>query len=218
MSLTATPNGLTPAYHSSGEVAAVAHPGVLLAGTNVSILKNQAVFLGIGAGAAVNGVTVPAGQVYLAPVVASTTPIWGVLAGVEYLDSTGAPVESNCWVASTGVFTGSVITAWIWEDPEIIYTIQSDGALPVISAVGTPYAQFDGREANLSNFTAGSTTTGLSQETLAAALVASAAQGQLRVMKLDPTVANQSSTSDAYVQLQVQIARSQVVAPAVSIT
>jgi hypothetical protein len=196
----------------------IAHTGILLAGTNVNILKNQAVFLGIGTGAAVNGVIVPAGQVYLAPVVSSASPIWGVFAGVEYFDITGAPQETNCWIAGTTVFTGTAVTAWIWEDPAIVYTIQSDGALPVIVAAGTPFAQFDGREANLSNFTNGSATTGLSQETLAAALVASAAQGQLQVMKVDPALSNQSSTSDAFVQLQVRIARSQILAPNVSIT
>lgn len=218
MSATALPSGLQPAFHPSGQIRSIAHTGILLAGTNVNILKNQAVFLQIGTGAAVNGVTVPAGQVVLAPVVASGTPIYGVFAGVEYVDNTGAPQETNAWIASTTVFTGSAVTAWIWQDPEIVYTVQTDGALPVITAAGTPFAQFDGREANLSNFTAGSAVTGLSQETLAAALVATATQGQVQIVKTDPTIYNALSTSDAFVQLQVKIARSQVVAPYVSIT
>jgi hypothetical protein len=218
MSLTALPSGIQPAYHPSGEIRSIAHTGVLLAGTNVNILKNQAVFLAIGTGAAVNGVTIPAGQVYLAPVVLTTTPIWGVLAGVEYFDNTGAPQEANSWIAGTTVFTNTAVTAWIWEDPAIVYTAQTDGALPVIAAAGTPFAQFDGRETNLSNFAAGSVNTGLSQETVSATPVASAAQGQMRIMKTDPTILNQSSTSDAFVQLQVKIALSQQAAPTVSIT
>jgi hypothetical protein len=218
MSLTALPSGLQPAYHPSGEIRSVAHIGVLLAGTNVNIFKNQPVSLSIGTGGAVNGVTVPAGQVVLSPVVSTATPIWGVLAGVEYFDITGAPQETNCWIAGTTVFANTAVTAWIWEDPAIVYTIQTDGALPVIAAAGTPFAQIDGKEYNLSNFTAGSATVGLSQCTIAAgSVVGTGTQGQVMVLKTDPTILNQSSTSDAFVQLQVKLARTQIVAPTVSI-
>lgn len=217
MSLTALPSGLQPAFHPTGYIRSVAHTGILLAGTNVNILKNQAVSLSIGTGAAVNGVTVPAGQVVLAPVVSSATPIYGVLAGVEYVDNTGAPQETNSWVAGTTVFPGSAVTAFLWTDPEIVYSVQTDGALPVIVAAGTPFAQFDGRETNLSNFAAGSASVGLSQSTASAAPVATGVQGQLQIVKTDPSILNQSSTSDAFVQLQVKIARSQVAASYVSI-
>lgn len=217
MSALALPSGLQPAFHPSGQIRSIAHTGILLAGTNVNILKNQPVSLAIGTGGAVNGVTVPAGQVVLAPVVASGTAIYGVFAGVEYFDNTGAPQEANAWLASTPVFTNSAITAFIWTDPEIVYTIQTDGALPVIAAAGTPFAQFDGRETNLSNFANGSSVTGLSQCTASAAPVATTVQGQLQIVKTDPTVFNVLSTTDAFVQLQVKIARSQVVAPYVSI-
>lgn len=218
MSLTALPSGLQPAYHPSGEIRSIAHTGILLAGTNVNILKNQPVTLAIGTGATVNGVAIPAGQVYLAPVVATGTAIYGVFAGVEYVDNTGAPQETNAWVASTTVFTGSAVTAWLWQDPEIVYTIQTDGALPVIAAAGTPFAQVDGKEYNLSNFAAGNVAVGLSQCTIAAgSVVATGTQGQVMIVKTDPTILNQSSTSDPFVQLQVKIARSQNVAPVVSI-
>jgi hypothetical protein len=218
MSLTALPSGIQPAYHPSGEMRSIAHTGILLAGTNVNIFKNQAVALAIGTGAAVNGVTIPAGQVYLFPVVSTATPIWGIFAGCEYFDNTGAPQEANSWIANTTVFTSTAVTAFIWEDPAIVYTAQTDGALPVIAAAGTPFAQVDGKEYNLSNFGAGSATVGLSQETIAAgSVVATGTQGQVMVLKTDPTILNQSSTSDPFVQLQIKIARSQIVAPVVSI-
>lgn len=218
MSATALPSGLQPAYHPSGQIRSIAHTGILLAGTNVNIFKNQAVFLSIGTGAAVNGVTVPAGQVVLQPVVSTANSIYGVLAGVEYYDNTGAPQEANSWIANTTVFAGTAVTVFLWQDPEIVYTIQTDGALPVIVAAGTPFAQVDGKEYNLSNFGAGSATVGLSQCTIAAgSVVATGTQGQLAVVKTDPTILNALSTSDAFVQLQVKIARSQVVAPFVSI-
>lgn len=218
MSATATPSGFQPAYHSAGgNVAAIAHPGVLLSGTSVNFFKYQPVRLLIGTGATVNGVAIPAGQVYLAPVTATGQAVWGVFAGVEYTDTTGAPQDTNFWPASTTVFSGSVVTAWIWEDPNVVYSVQTDGALPVIAAVGAPYAQFDGREADESNFTVGNTSTGLSSATLSATLKATTVQGQFQILKTDPTLYNQNSTSDAFVQLQVKIASSQIVASNASI-
>lgn len=216
MSATALPSGLTPAFHPSGQIRSIAHTGVLLSGTNVNILKGQPVKLFIGTGGAVNGVTVPVGQVVLMPCTATTDAILGVFAGCEYFDTTGAPQEANAYLASTVFQTNTAATAFIWEDPAIVYTAQTDGALPVIVAAGTPFAQFDGREFNLSAFAAGSSTTGLSQATIAAAPVATAVQGQVQCVKLDPTVAN-VSTSDAFVQLQVRIARPQNAAAFASI-
>lgn len=217
MSLTALPSGVQPAYHRSGEIRSIAHPGVLLPGTNVNIFKNQPVKLLIGTGATVNGVTIPAGQVYLAPVVATGDKIWGVFAGCEYFDNTGAPQEANSWIASTPVFANTVVTAFIWEDPEIVYTAQTDAALVVATTLGDGFSRFDGRELNLSNFTAGSAVVGLSQCTLSASsIVATGTQGQMQIEKVDPTILNQSP-ADAFVQLQVSIANSQVAAPNVSI-
>src|ERR1700732_1809566 len=218
MSATALPSGLQPAYHPSGQIRSIAHTGILLAGTNVNIFKNQPVFLSIGTGAAVNGVTVPAGQVVLQPVISTANKIYGVFAGCEYYDITGAPQEANSWIANTNVFPGTAVTVFLWQDPEIVYTIQTDGALPVIAAAGTPFAQVDGKEYNLSNFGAGSATVGLSQCTVAAgSVVATGTQGQVSVVKTDPTILNVLSTTDAFVQLQVKIANSQVIAPFVSI-
>ena len=217
MSLTALPSGFQPAYHRSGDIRSIAHPGVLQPLTNVSIYKNQPVKLLIGTGAAVNGVTIPAGQVYLAPVVATTDPIWGVFAGCEYFDLTNAPQEANAWIANTGCFPNTVVTAFIWEDPEIVYTAQTDAALLATTTLGDGFSRFDGREINMSNFLAGSNTTGLSQATLGAStIVAQGVQGQWQIEKLDPTILNQSP-GDPFVQLQVSVARSQVAAPSASI-
>ena len=218
MSLTALPSGLQPAYHPSGDIRSIRHQGILLPGTTANIFKNQAVYLGIGTGAVVNGVTVPAGQVYLAPVVTTTQAIWGVFAGCEYFDITNAPQEANAWVGGTAVFPNSVITAFIWEDPAIVYTIQTDGtSFGVTTTLGDGYPRLDGREANLSNFAAGSVLVGLSQQTLGAStIVATTVQGQLQIDCVDPTILNQTA-GDTYLQLQVRIARSQIVAPAPSI-
>ncbi len=218
MSLTALPSGLVPAYHPSGLIRSVRHQGVLLPGTNVNIFKGQPVYLAIGTGAAVNGVTIPAGQVYLAPVTATNQKIYGVFAGCEYYDALNTPQESNFWPASQVTFAGTVISAFIWTDPLIEYTIQSDGtASGVTTTLGDGYARFDGREANLSNFGAGNATVGLSQCTLGlSTLVATGTQGQLQITTLDPTILNQTP-GDTYLQFQVRIANPQTAAPFVSV-
>jgi hypothetical protein len=218
MSLTALPSGFIPAYHRSGEIRSIAHPGVLLPGTNVNIFKGQPVKLLIGTGATVNGVTIPAGQVYLAPITATTDPIWGVFAGVEYYDALGVPQESNFWPASQTTFPGTVVTAFLWEDPEIVYSAQTDGtSFGVTTALGDGYARYDGREVNTSNFAAGSALVGLSQATIAAStIVATGAQGQWQIERIDPTILNQTA-GDTYLQLQVSVARSQVAAASPSI-
>ncbi len=218
MSLTALPSGLQPAYHPSGNVRSIAHPGILLPGTTANILKYSPVAIGIGTGAAVNGVTVPAGQSYLFPVVTTTQAIWGVFMGCEYFDQTNAPQEANAWIGGTLVYPLSVITAWICEDPETEYTIQTDGtSFGVTTTLGDLYPRFDGREANLTNLTAGSTTTGLSQCTLGAStIVATTVQGQVQITKIDPTILNQSP-GDTYLQLQVKLARLQKAASYASI-
>lgn len=209
MSLTALPSGLVPAYHPSGIIRSIAHPGILLPGTNVNIFKGQPVYLGIGTGAAVNGVTVPAGQVYLAPITAgaATPRIFGVFAGCEYYDALNTPQESNFWPASQATFANSVITAFIWTDPLLEYTIQTDGtSFGVTTTLGDGYARYDGRELFLTNFGAGSASTGLSQCTAGAStLVATTVQGQLQITKTDPTILNQTA-GDTYLQLQVRIA------------
>ncbi len=216
MSLTALPSGLVPAYHPSGQIRSIAHTGVLQPGTNVSILKGQAVKLLIGTGATVNGVTIPAGQVYLAPVTAIGDAIYGVFAGCEYFDALNTPQESNFWPASQATFAGTVVTAFLWQDPLIEYTIQSDGTFGVTTTLGDGAARYDGREGNLSNFAAGSTTTGLSQSTMSGTLAATTVQGQLQITKTDPTILNQTA-GDTFLQVQVRIARPQTAAPYVSI-
>jgi hypothetical protein len=218
MSLTALPSGFVPAYHRSGQIRSIAHPGILLPGTNVNIFKGQPVKILIGTGATVNGVTIPAGQSYLAPVVATTDPIWGVFAGCEYYDNLNTPQESNFWPASQPVFAGTVVTAFIWEDPEIVFSAQTDGtSFGVTTTLGDGYPRLDGREINMSNFTAGSATVGLSQATLGAStIVATGTQGQWQIEKVDPSILNQTA-GDTYLQLQVSVARSQVAAPSPSI-
>lgn len=215
MSLVNAPFGIVPAYHPSGEIRSIAHTGILLGGTNVNIFKGQVVKLVVGTGAAVNGVTVPTGQVVLAPITATTDDYLGVFAGCEYFDALGKPTESNSWPASQTILTGSMVTAFIWEDPAIVFSAQADAAL---SPGGGAIAQLDGKQVNVSNFAAGVAAPGpgLSQCTVTGAAVATGAQGQFILRKFDPTVLNQSG-ADAFPVVQVSMARQHFVANKVSI-
>ncbi len=228
MSLTAQPSGLVPAYHPSGEIRSIIHEGILMPGTNVAINKGQPVFLFRGTGAAQNGVTIPAGQVVLVPFNAASIgnagsalttnalvlaqPIYGVFAGCEYQDVTGAWQESNFWPAGQVCFPGTFVRAMIWQDPLIEYTIQTDAALTVTTTLGDGLSRFDGLQGQLNQATMANAASppgvGLSQATFLGGvgnLVAKGTQGQLQITKVDPTILNQAP-NDPFLQLQVRIA------------
>jgi hypothetical protein len=239
MSLTAQPSGLVPCYHPSGEIRSIAHEGILMPGTNVAINKGQPVYLWRGTGATQNGVVVPTGQVVLVPfnpaslnsaaAVALTTnalvlaqPIYGVFAGCEYQDVTGAWQESNFWPAGQVCFPGTFVRAFIWQDPLIEYTIQTDAALVVATTLGDGLSRFDGIEGQLNQATMANAASppgvGLSQATFLGGvgnLVAKGSQGQLQIVKVDPTVLNQSP-ADTFLQIQVRIALLQTAASYIS--
>lgn len=236
MSLVAQPSGLVPAYHPTGNIRSVAHEGILMPGTNVNIYKGQAVFLYRGTGGAQNGVTIPTNQVVLAPfniasvgnagsalttqALVAAQAIYGVFAGCEYNDATNTPQESNFWPAGQTCFAGTFVRVFLWQDPLIEYTIQTDAALSgVTTTLGDSIARFDGLQGYLNVTTmangANPPGVGLSQCTFQGGAVAtntvitaSGTVGHFQITKVDPTVLNQSA-SDAFLQLQVRIAKPQ---------
>ena len=102
---------------------------------------------------------------------------------------------------STQYLTGSCV-AYFYNDQNIVYEIQADGSLAQTSI---------GNEYNFSNITSGSTTTGLSQATLAVASAqTNGTQGQMRVVDLAPYVDN--AWGDAYTIVRVTLPYVQFVA------
>lgn len=191
MPATSAPFGLRPAFHPSGldraqalanGIQAVSTSGNVSAGYATTILKGQAVKMNT------------AGYVEIA---AATGPLLGAFAGVEWTDSTGRRRVSNYWPANESFITGSVV-AYFYSDPNIVYEIQSDGVLNQ-SAIGD--------EANLSNHTNGSTTTGLSQATISSSLVGANGEAQLRIVDIAPYPDN--AWGDNFVIVRVQIAEHQ---------
>ena len=189
MSATSAPFGLRPAFHPSGLDRAQALAGGITSGYSTSILKGQAVQYSPNAGV-------------ILPVLDTTTNsglVSGAFAGVEWTDTTGRRRVSNYWPASTTVIAGSVV-AYFYNDQQIVYEIQTDATMAQTAI---------GNEANLSNFTAGSTTTGLSQMTLSASLAGSGSAAQFRIVDLAPYPDN--NWGDPYVIVRVQVSKPQFV-------
>ena len=191
MSATNAPFGLRPAFHPSGldraqalanGIQAVSTSGNVSAGYATNILKGQPVKMDTGGYI----VVAAAGDAFL-----------GAFAGVEWTDSTGRRRVSNYWPANESFQVGSVV-AYFYSDPNIVYEIQTDG---------TVAQTVIGAEADLSNTTAGSTTTGLSQCTLSTTLVASPNTAQMRIVDIAPYPDN--AWGDNYVIVRATIAEYQ---------
>ena len=190
MSATTAPFGLRPAFHPSGLDRAQALTNGIVSGYASNILKGQSVQYGTTANGGTLGTIIAAG---------ATGAIAGAFAGVEFTDTTGRRRVSNYWPANTAFQTGSCV-AYFYNDNNIVYEIQTDATLAQTSV---------GNEYNISNATAGSTTTGLSQSTLGVSTAAgNGVQGQLRVVDIAPYADN--NWGDAFVIVRVVVANSQL--------
>jgi hypothetical protein len=190
MSSTNAPFGLRPAFHPSGLDRAQALTGGIPSGYGSNILKGQAVQYSPNAGTII-------------PVVDTTTNsglVSGAFAGVEFTDTTGRRRVSNYWPSGTTLATNTTSIAYFYNDQQIVYEIQADGSVAQTAI---------GNEANLSNFTAGSTTTGLSQMTLSSTLVGSGSAGQFRIVDIAPYPDN--AWGDAYTIVRVQVSKPQFI-------
>lgn len=182
MSATSAPFGLRPAFHPSGLDRAQALAGGIVSAYGSDILKGQPVKY------VTAGVIQPA---------AAGDAFVGAFAGVEWTDTTGRRRVSNYWPASTAYQTGSCV-AYFYNDPNIVYEVQADGSLAQSSI---------GDEADLSNTTAGSTTTGLSQCTISTTLAGSGNTAQMRIVDLAPYPGN--AWGDAYTIVRATVAKFQ---------
>ena len=185
MSSTNAPFGMRPSYHPTGLDRATVLANGILSTYGTGILKGQPVALNSSG----NIIVATAGSAYQ-----------GAFAGHEYTDLSGRRQISNQWIASTAYQAGSQVT-YYYSDPQIVYDIQADGSLAQTSV---------GDNANFTNISAGSTTTGLSQCTISTTLSGTSAVGDMRIVGLTPAVDN--AWGDSYTVVQVQVSRHQYVA------
>lgn len=189
------PFGCKPAYSPQGMAAARGIVGGIASGYNTGILKYQPVQLN------------SSGNIVIAAV---TGDIYGIFAGISWTDAQGIYHEANEWTAGTvysPTTAQSPVYAWVWDDPNVVFSIQADGSLAATTSIG---AQVD-----FSNITVGSTTTGLSACTVNASTVTTSGQNQLRIVALDPGIGN--AWGDAFTVVQVQIAQHQYIANKVAV-
>jgi len=191
MSASSAPFGLRPAFHPSGLDRAQALAGGIVSGYSSNIFKGQPVAYGTTANGGTLGTIIPA--------TAGNTNAWsGAFAGVQWTDTTGRARVSNYWPANTA-YTAGTCVAYFYNDQNIVYEIQADGSMAQ-TTIGNEYP--------FSNITSGSTTTGLSQCTLAASTAAGNGNpGQMRVVDLAPYVDN--AWGDAYTIVRVVNSSSQ---------
>jgi hypothetical protein len=182
MSSTNAPFGMRPAFHPSGLDRATALADGILSTYNTDILKGQPVKF------ATTGVI---------QVAAAGDSFAGAFSGVEFTDTTGRRRVSNSWPANTAYQAGSCI-AYFYNDPNIVYEIQAAGSLAQTSI---------GDQADLSNTTAGSTTTGLSACTLSTTLAGSGNTAQMRIINLAPYPDN--AWGDSFTIVRATIAKFQ---------
>lgn len=185
--------GLIPAYHPSGQTRA----------NRYNILNNAGTGYGttIYRGALVEMDTGNNGTIELSD---GSSACLGVFAGCEYIDPTGKPVVSPYWPASTLVLSGSQITAYVYDDPANVYRVG-------VTANAASWVQAGvGDQVDLANGTTGSTNTGQSAASVAAAPIGNGGTACLRVLGF---VNNEiyDATTNPYPQLLVQINQLQMV-------
>jgi hypothetical protein len=194
MSSSLAPFGLKPIFHPSGQIRANERKSGIASGYATAIYKGSPVALNTSG-------------VYI--IAAGGSSFVGAFAGCAYTTSSGQRVVSSQWTASATY--ASDMVAYAYEDPDIVYAIQADGAVPQ-TGVGA-HMDFSGDSGYAIGD--GNTTTGLSTAAGESTLIAAASQGMLRVLGLHEVPGN--AWNDTYTQVQVQVARHQFVANIVGI-
>lgn len=177
--------GFRPSFHNSGQIRPKAY--TIATGYAVNLFSGDPVKL------------VDAGTVQLGTsdgTRSGTTDgiaLLGVFAGVEYTDSTGKPVVSNTWPAST---SATNIRCFVYDDPETLFDVEYPNP-----SSGTTVQTAVGEECDWTVASpGGSTSTGLSNTYLT---VIQATSGQFQITGFGYGVDN--ALTDAYVVATVRI-------------
>ncbi len=188
MALVSSPYGVQPVSDMAGIVRPLRIPFGIANNLGSNIFKNQPVKMVVASGT-------------IAPVAATSDPIWGIFAGCEYTPLGGRPGEFTMWASGANYDPNYDMFVYVWPawNPNTRVKVQADGSVAQ-AKLGSSF--------NLTNLTAGNTTTGLSQCTVGAAGVAAASQGQLTLMEFDTDV--NSAVGDAYTDLICMIALPQI--------
>jgi hypothetical protein len=220
MSTTFKPFGMKPIYHPSG-----LDRSVPFVGTNSFVVgaPDYSAPYSLSTGQTFyqyQPVSITAaGQLTIATT-DTTRPVYGVFDGVEYTAAEGNRTLGKS-ISKASLDAATSIVFWIFQDPVLVYEAQANGSVPA-SAVGSQY-NFSAAAGftTADGYTIGVGGAGFSTTALAAAPVASGAQGQVRVVGLGREVAwpagELNAWGDTYTIVQVTIANNSFVAPKVSV-
>lgn len=189
MSSTSGPYGLTPAGDQSGQPRPSRMRDFVVSGYATNIFYGQPFYVDATTGRMV-------------ACTLSSDVIYGVFAGCAYTPSGGSPTFSPFWPAGTVIDSSNDFYAYYWPawNPNTRWVVQADGS---VSQAGMA-SQF-----NLSNLTAGNTTTGLSACTVNATPVAAGARGQVCLTEFSAGI--NSVIGDAFTDLIVAITNVQTI-------
>lgn len=166
-------------------------PNGIVSGYASNIFKGQPVKL-VAATGTIQAVTNPGG---------TPDALYAVFDGVDYTPLGGRPAVSPFWPAGTTIDTTQDFFVYVyplWLD-SVRLQIQADGAVAQ-ALLGSGF--------NFSNLSAGSTSTGLSACTVAAAGVAAGSQAQLALVEFATGI--NDTIGDAYTDLICTVAYPQV--------
>ena len=201
MSSVSAPFGFRASYHNSGQIIAKAYTIVsgynqnVFQGDPVKLVNTGSITLGSSDGTrsgTTNGIS-----------------LLGIFAGCQYIDALGVPTVSPYWPAG---ITATEITAWVYDDPEILFAVQYDNP-----SSGTTVQTDVGKECDWTVASpGGSTRTGLSDTKLSATVGTS---GQFQITGFEVTTGGPDSIlTDAFVVATVRINEHQYKAPVNAVT
>jgi len=158
------PNGATPSYHLHG--GTVRYNG----GYTIASAYDTDLFLGdfVRLAATLNGTNIEVGAVAI--------DLLGVFAGCQYTAANGDVVWSKQWVADTVTKGGVDAEAFVYTDPNIVFTTQVNGSLSGLDAIG------ELGEIDVS--VAGNAATGISGHQMSATTAVT--EAQLKILRLAP--------------------------------
>lgn len=193
MTSTAAPFGLNPIRHINGKFPPP--PRAMVDG--IASGYGSAIYYGSPVMLNTNGTLT---------IATTAADIIGVFAGCQYIPSNGGLMQpSPNWVASTA-YTAGTMVAYVWDDPGIIYEIQSNGSIAA-TAVGD--------QADFVNPGTGGSVNGVSTAAISSTLSGAGVQAQLRIVGLSNKINN--AWGDSYTIVEAMIARHQYVSNKVAV-
>lgn len=161
------PNGFVPVRHLRGGTVRYTGGYTIDSGEASSIFQGDAVILHATPGTNGNNIDVAA----------AGGGVLGVFAGCQYVAANGDVVWSNQWVGGTTTSGSQPAEAFVFTDPDIVFSVQVDGAL-----ANTEIGGF----ADLVTTVAGNTANGISGMQLNATVGAGPAQFQVLALAEAP--------------------------------